>query len=205
MPFNKSENVTSADNQQGTLLKNKRDTSETTSKAPQITKTYILGLLGDSTERKYTFRISQKGIVFPNIVKNGINFLGFKAWVYKEGKNRDVFVVEFSKKVIKGTKIKTKQEIIDYISGFFDAEGGISKLSTVLPYIYFCQKDYEKLFILKKYLTSLNIFCGKIHNPSKKVDPEYWRFYISRKSLSDFYGLVESRHPEKSMYLRMKI
>ncbi|MBU2632741.1 hypothetical protein KKG52_03425 [Patescibacteria group bacterium] len=52
---------------------------------------------------------------------------------------------------------------------------------------------------------SAKVDCDKIHNPSKRVDPNYWRFFISIKSYKKFTKLIGSWHPIKSRFLRMKI
>lgn len=170
-----------------------------------ITKSYLLGMLHDATERKNTYRIATKNYNFAKIIREGILKLGSKAWIYKEGKSRNLWIVEFSKILLKEFKIKSKQNKIDYIRGYFDAEGGISQSSKVRFYIYFCQKDKIDLEEVKKYLLELGISCGVIHNPSKKVDPNYWRFFVSSKSYKDFARIISSDHPEKIKLLEMKI
>lgn len=171
-----------------------------------VTKSYLLGMLHDATERKNTYRIATKNFNFAKIIREGILKLGSKAWIYKEGKNRNLWIVEFSKILLKEFKIKSKQNIIDYIRGYFDAEGGMSQSSKVRFYIYFCQKDKIDLEEVKKYLLELGISCGVIHNPSKKVDPNYWRFFVSSKSYKDFARIISSDHPDKrSLLLRSKI
>ena len=167
-----------------------------------MTKAYLLGALHDATERKNTYRISQKSSGYVEFLAKGIQSLGRKAWTYKEGKTRDVYVVEFSKSLLKGTKIRSRQNKIDYIRGYFDTEGGIAKNPKVRYYLYFAQKDLNDLREVKGYLEELKIVCGKIHNPSKKVDPDYWRFFIRAKSYVDFARIVGSWHPEKSHFLK---
>ncbi|MBU1200587.1 LAGLIDADG family homing endonuclease [Patescibacteria group bacterium] len=169
-----------------------------------MTKAYLIGILHDATERKNTFRISQKSKLLVSFVAEGIKSLGGNAWIYKEGKNRSVYVVEFSKSFLGNKKIITRKEKIDYIRGYFDADGGIAKNRNVRFYIYFAQKDLIDLSEVKKYLDELNISSGKIHNPSRKVDPNYWRFYIRSKSYNDFIRIIGSWHPEKRHFLRMK-
>ena len=102
-----------------------------------MTKAYLLGALHDATERRLTFRISQKSKAYTEFIAKGIKKLGGNAWIYKEGKARDVWIVEFSKVFLKTKKIQTKQDKIDYIRGYFDAEGGIAKQPSVRFYIYF--------------------------------------------------------------------
>lgn len=169
-----------------------------------MTKAYIFGVLHDATERKTTYRISQKSKKFVEFIANLISRLGGKAWTYQEGKDRSVYVVEFSKSFLKGVTIRTQEDKIHYTRGYFDADGGIAKSPKVRFYVYFAQKNREDLDEVKQYLKELGIKCGKTHNPSKKVDPKYWRFYIRAESYQDFAKIISSWHPEKQSYLRMK-
>jgi len=169
-----------------------------------MTKAYLLGALHDATERKTTYRIAQKSKIYIDFLAKGIVSLGRKAWTYKEGKHRNLYIVEFSKSLLRDTKIRSRQDKIDYIRGYFDAEGGIARNPKVRYYLYFAQKNLSDLEEVKVYLEELGIMCGKIHNPSKKVDPEYWRFFIRAKSYEDFAKIVGSWHPVKRRFLRMK-
>ncbi len=72
--------------------------------------------------------------------------------------------------------------MIEYARGYFDAEGGLPASTTSEPYIYFAQRNREDLEELRDILVRLGIACGRIHNPSRRADPRYWRFYVSRKS-----------------------
>jgi hypothetical protein len=157
-----------------------------------MTEAYLLGALHDATERKTTYRIAQKSKAYIEFLAKGIKSLGRKAWMYREGKSRNLYVVEFSKSLLKGAKIRFRQDKIDYIRGYFDAEGGIARNPKVRYYLYFAQKE------------ELGIACGKVHNPSKKVDPRYWRFFIRAKSYEDFAKIIGSWHPVKRRFLRMK-
>ncbi len=170
-----------------------------------MTKAYILGALHDATTRKTTFRIAQKSKEYVELIAQQIKKLGGNAWVYKEGKTRNVYIVEFSHFFLRDVTLRSVADKIEYIRGYFDTDGGIAKHSTVRYYLYFCQKNYDDLFNVKSMLEELHITCGKIHNPSQKVDPNYWRFYISAKSYLDFAKIIGSAHPEKMTYLRMKI
>lgn len=174
-------------------------------RAPQISKTYLLDLLHDATERKTTFRIAQKNKAYLDFIKSELEILGAKSWIYKEGKDRNVWILEFSKKFLNDAQIITIRDKIDYLCGYFDAEGGIAKSSQVRFYLYYCQKNFDELVQLKKYLDELNISSGVIHNPSKSRDPNFWRFYIASKSYARFAKIIGSKHPDKSEILRMKI
>lgn len=173
--------------------------------APRITKPYLLGLLHDATERRNTFRIGTSSFRFSCIVRDGIEDLGFRAWTYREGRSRHLWVIEFSKNPLKDVEILRIQDKIDYIRGYFDAEGGIAKSPTVRFYIYFAQKNRKDLEVLKGYLEEIGLSCGKVHNPSRREDPNYWRFFIRSKSYSDFVRCIVPLHLDKKHYSRMKI
>src|SRR6266566_8510155 len=53
----------------------------------------------------------------------------------------------------------------------------------------------------RSLLCGLKVMCGKIHNPSCQVDPDYWRFFVSRGSIERFAKLVGSWHPRKARWL----
>ena len=170
-----------------------------------MTKAYLLGALHDGTERKTTYRIVQKDQEYIKFLLKEIHTLGHNAWMYQEGKTRQLFALEFSKYFLKNFKIKTEKDKIDYIRGYFDAEGGISRDQKVRYYIYFAQKNFQDLSQLKIFLEELDIKCGVMHNPSKKQDPNYWRFFVRRSSYEKFAKKIGSWHPIKSQFLRMKI
>ena len=168
----------------------------------QISKAYLLGALHDVTERRSTFRICQKSEDYIDLLARGIRTLGGNAWTYKEGKTRRLYVVEFSKSFLSELTIKTEIDKIDYVRGYFDAEGGVARAGKVRYYLYFAQKNLSDLIQVRDYLMDQSIACGLLHNPSKKVDPNYWRFYINARSYKDFAKKIGSSHPEKSLYLR---
>ena len=173
--------------------------------APQITQAYLLGVIRDASVRKTTYRVATKNRFFAEILKQGIKDLGRNAWIYKEGKSRNLWIVEFSKSLLNGVKPVSSSEKLDFIRGFFDAEGGIAKSSKVRFYLYFCQKDKVVLEEIKKDLNSFGIESGIVHNPSRRVDPDYWRFFIRAKSYKKFAEKISSTHPEKLLILRKKI
>ena len=170
-----------------------------------MTKAYLLGALHDGTVRKLTYRIVQKDQEYIEFLVKEIKNLGQKAWMYKEGKTRNLYVVEFSRSFLKDFVIESNKDKIDYIRGYFDAEGGVSRDPKVRYYLYFAQKNLKDLSQIKKWLEELGIKCGLIHNQSKKVGPNYWRFFISVQSYEKFAKIIGSWHPVKSHFLRMKI
>jgi hypothetical protein len=170
-----------------------------------MTKSYLLGALHDGTVRRVTYRIGAKDLVYVEFLKAGILQLGYKAWLYKEGKDRNYFIVEFSKSVLRDIKILSPQDKINYIRGYFDTDGGVARSQSVRYYIYFAQKNKNDLITLKRYLEELYIQTGVIHNPSRKKDSNYWRFFIKANSYKKFATLIGSWHPIKSKFLRVMI
>ncbi len=199
------ENTSSADNQQGSL----RDPSETIRQAPLI-KAYLLGALHDGTfSSNKRFRISQIGTDWLKILQKLFSQLGYKSWIYKEGKCRRVYVLEtlasFLDFKFDPLELNNAKEKIYYVRGFFDAEGGIPRNNKVRFYIQLTQNNKEKLEKLKKILNSLGIKTGKIHNPSQSVDPDYWRMYVLANSQEVFIRKIGSWHPRKIRALRKRV
>ncbi|OGH71022.1 MAG: hypothetical protein A3C90_04545 [Candidatus Magasanikbacteria bacterium RIFCSPHIGHO2_02_FULL_51_14] len=131
--------------------------------------------------------------------------LGHRSWIYKEGKQREVHVIEtladFLDFSFDPLTLHDGNARAAYIRGFFDAEGGMPHHREARFYIQLCQKDKKKMRTLKLMLQNLGVACGEIHNPSKRVDPEYWRLYIAAASHRDFARIIGSWHPKKQKIL----
>lgn len=202
----------SADNQQGSLRQLVDDPSETTRQLPfsgKVIKSYLLGSLHDGTfSSNKRFRISQKGLEWLEILKRLFSKIGYNSWIYKEGKERKVYVLEtladFLDFNFDPVLLTTKEEKVAYIRGFFDAEGGIPRNSKARFYIQLTQNNKEKLEKLKKLLDDLEIETGKIHNPSRAIDPDYWRMYILANSQKKFIKTIGTWHPRKIKTLRKR-
>lgn len=208
-----SDNVSSADNQQGSrsnLIGT--DPSETTRRAPfseKEIKAYLLGALHDATfSSNKRFRFSQKGTGWLLTLQRLLRKVGNNSWLYQEGKTRSVYVLEtlapFLDFKCDPSKLKTKRERISYVRGFFDAEGGIPKNGKRF-YIQLVQKDKAKIAKLKRILREVRIETGMIHNPSVRVDPEYWRMFVLTKSHRQFAKIVGSWHPKKQRIFRQRM
>jgi len=91
-----------------------------------------------------------------------------------------------------------------YARGYFGAEGGIPRDQRARFYVQLVQKDRPDLLSLRNHLESVGFACGSIHNPSAKVDPEYWRFFVRTASHHDFIRMVGSWHPRKRVLLRAR-
>src|SRR5258706_5817448 len=96
-----SENASGADNQQG-RPRNLEEPSETTRQTPRVTEAYLLGALHDGTYnvRRKTHRFSQANIRWLQRLQKLLGELGHKAWLYKEGEARSVYVLETSAKFL---------------------------------------------------------------------------------------------------------
>jgi len=183
------------------------ESSETIRQTPlqqrQILRAYLFGAMHDGWIRKsdHRYRITQKGTAWQQVIKSLLANMGYKSWIYQEGKYRDVYVLESVATIFRGLfdpyKLEDQEEKKAYIRGFFDAEGGIPRQLNSKKYIQLAQKDKNKIILLKKWLSELNIATGKIHNPSKRVDPDYWRMYVNRSSILDFVSTIGSWHPRK--------
>lgn len=179
------------------------DPSETTRRTPELTKAYLLGALHDATynARRKTHRFSQANIGWLYVLKSHLEDIGAKGWIYKEGKNRAVYVLETSVKFLNLSydprQLTSLEERIAYIRGFFDAEGGLPINLSARFYIQLVQKDRAKLEWIRLQLIDMGLACGVIHTPSKRVDPDYFRFFILSKSQMEFGKLIGSWHPRK--------
>ncbi len=167
-------------------------------------KAYLLGALHDGTDHGNTYRIGQKEEEYVRWIADELRNTGSNAWVYREGTERNLYIVEFSKSLLSGFEITTLEDKAGYERGYFDAEGSVPKKPGSRMYIYFCQKDKTDLEEVKTFLEELGIVCGEIHNPTFKV-PDYWRFFVSCKSYKDFALKIGSRHPRKRKVLEMVI
>ncbi len=210
---NMGEKVSSADNQQGSLRsaswRMTDDPSETTRRAPLL-RAYLLGTLHDGTlSSNGRIRISQNGTDWLRILQKFLTQLGYKSWIYREGSNRNVYVLEtladFLDFKFNPLKLASEETKIGYIRGFFDAEGGIPRNQQARFYIQLTQNNKKKLKKLKIILDSLRIKTGKIHNPSKSVDPDYWRMYVLSDSMQLFVTKIGSWHPRKINTLSKRV
>ena len=179
----------------------------------KITVAYLQGILGDATYNKIhkTHRISQVNREWLERIKNLLSDIGDKSWIYKEGKDRNVYVLETTSKKLSMNfdpmSLQSEREKIAYIRGYFDAEGGTAHDGRVRFYLQFAEKNKSRLEKVKNLLEELGIQCGKVHCPSSKVDPDYRRFYVRANSYDRFVDKIGSWHPRKQKIFsnRMKI
>jgi hypothetical protein len=170
---------------------------------------YLLGTLHDASLNKgKRYRFTQKGEEWLLFLQSLFHEFGYKSWIYREG-TREVYTLEtlalFLDFKFDPILLTSADEQASYIRGFFDAEGGIPHGIQAKFYIQLVQKDRSKVEKLKVMLANLGIETGKVHNPSVRVDPDYWRVFVSTKSHGDFAKIIGSWHPHKSRILRERM
>lgn len=179
----------------------------------KVARAYLLGAAGDGTfnKRHRTFRFAQKEREWLERLQGLLDVLGHHGWIYREGAQRDLYVLETAASFLTAaTRSETFEMTVEqaaYVRGYFDAEGGIPRDPCAPLYVQFVQKNLASLAHVRDILEQLNIRCGAIHNPSRRVDPEYWRFFVRRGSLQQFIRTIGSWHPRKAplLFQRVKI
>jgi LAGLIDADG-like domain len=174
---------------------------------------YLQGALKDGTRcaRHNTHRISQKERRWLDLLSLALDVLGHRSWIYREGKNRKLWVLETSAPFLSleydARSLTGSREGLAYARGYFDSEGGMPRDSRARLYLQYTQKNRPSLESLLEILESWGLACGRIHNPSSSVDPGYWRFYVRSQSHERFMRIVGSWHPRKRLQInnRMKI
>ena len=174
---------------------------------------YLQGALKDGgrSKRHNTHRIGQKEQAWLRFLSTIFDALGHRSWIYREGRDREFWILETTAAFLSveydPTPLVGTREGLYYAKGFFDAEGGMPKAVDARLYLQYTQKCRPTLEVLVKILQRADIDCGRVHNPSRKVDPNYWRFYVRADSHQRFMTLVGSWHPRKRLQIdnRMKI
>ena len=101
--------------------------------------------------------------------------------------------------------LSTPSEKAAYARGYFDAEGGVPRGAASRFYVQFVQKDLNDLSQVRDVLLELGVSCGRLHNPSVRVAPDYWRFYVAGASHEVFIDVVGSWHPRKRVRLEKEL
>ena len=216
-----SDNPIGADNQQGSrtdhsldlLLTPQRLHAELLAFDAKGLEAYLQGALHDgcSNALHRTHRIGQACPAWIELLHRAFAALGYKSWTYREGRDRDYWVVETTASFL-STSYDARPLIdtiegLAYVRGYFDAEGGMPHSSSARLYLQLSQKDRSSLEVVGAILESWEIKVGRVHNPSVRVDPDYWRVYVAARSHQRFMQLVGSSHPAKRQRIatRMKI
>ncbi len=220
-----SENASGADNQQGSPSRPpcgrdvtpQRLHAELLAVGAKGLEAYLQGALCDGTQSvlHHSHRFSQSDQGWLEVLSESLKILGYRSWMYREGKKRHLWVLEttapFLSKSFDARSLVLDPSGLDYVRGYFDSDGGMPQQVDARLYFQFCQKDRESLGVVKSILEQRTIECGRVHkrvhNPSTKVDPNYWRVYVRSQSHERFMQLVGSWHPKKRQQIntRMKI
>ena len=173
---------------------------------------YLQGALRDGTcSRHGTHRIGQSDREWLVLIAKILDALGHRSWSYREGRERSFWVLETSAPFLStrfdASPLVGQLQGLAYARGYFDADGGMPRDPDARLYFQMTQKDRGNLEVVREILESHGIACGRMHNPSVRVDPEYWRFFVRTGSHERFARLVGSWHPRKrqQIYTRMKI
>ena len=173
---------------------------------PSALRAYLGGASRDCTYNSMhrTFRFTQKDRDWLLVLQAALSRLGSSSWIYREGA-RVVWALETSFEPEAIPSYLSLTMASPWARGYFDAEGGCPYHPSARFYVQLAQKNKEDLCLLRDTLERLNIRCGRLHNPSQRVDPHYWRFFVRARSHRDFAQIVDSWHPRKRMILRARL
>ncbi len=159
---------------------------------------YLTGAVRDGTFNRLhsTTRISQGDERWLRVLKVLLQRVGKRGWIYREGR-RSVWTIETTWRPDEAMDGRDLSEQIAFARGYFDAEGGIPAEWSSRFYIQLVQKDRRDLDRLRMMLQGAGIHTGRLHNPSWRSDPDYWRFYVLARSYECFVRRVGSWHPRK--------
>jgi len=148
---------------------------------------YLQGASRDGTFNRLhkTLRICQADIRWLWVLERLLGRLGKRSWMYREG-TRNVWVIETTWRPESPETIRTLGEAAAFGRGNFDAEGGVPTDARARFYVQFVQKSHADLIRTCDLLARLGVRCGRVHNPSVRRDPGYWRFYLLAASHRQF-------------------
>lgn len=164
---------------------------------------YLQGALRDGTisRRHRTHRFGQSDPAWLAVIKLALTTLGFRSWIYREGRSRTFWVLETTAPFLSlgfdPMSVIARPEARAFARGYFDADGGMPRNERARLYVQYTQKDRRDLEKLRGLLDADGILCGRIHNPSARIDPAYWRFYVRAASWRSFLTRIGSWHPVK--------
>ena len=163
---------------------------------------YLQGASRDGTFNRLhkTLRICQADVRWLGVLERLLERLAKRNWMYREG-TRNVWVIETTWRPDSPETIRTRGEAAAFVRGYFDAEGGVPGDARDRFYVQFVQKNHADSVRTRDLLGLLDVQCGRIHNPSVRRDPGYWRFYVLTASHMQFVQTVGSWHPRKRTLL----
>jgi len=161
-------------------------------------RAYLQGAMRDGTFNRLhgTIRIAQADIRGSKVLQAVIGRMSSRSWIYREG-NRRVWVVESTCR-LDAPELAEPGEAAAFARGYFDAEGGVPHESSARFYIQITQKDRHDLGHLRDVLERLGLRCGRLHNPSVRADPDYWRLYVLSAAALRFCGSHRIVAPEEA-------
>jgi hypothetical protein len=164
---------------------------------------YLDGASRDGTFNRLhkTLRVFQSDIRWLRILKHLLSKLGKRSWTYREGA-RNVWVIETTWRPESSEPSRASGDAAAFVRGYFDAEGGVPVDADDRFYIQFVQKSHADLARVRDLLDLLGISSGRIHNPSARQAPDYWRFYVLAASHEQFIRTIGSWHPRKRTLLK---
>lgn len=172
---------------------------EVVASGPSSCLAYFAGALRDGTfsSQHGTWRLAQKAKDWLLVVRVALQQLGANSWIYREGKDRSVWVLETCcRPSDRSPLLQSRAENAAFVRGYFDAEGGIPQAASARYYVQLAQKNRSDLEELRQRMQGLGLACGSLHLPSVAADPDYWRFYVSAAGHRRFYETVGSWHRE---------
>jgi len=177
---------------------------------PEDSRAYLFGAAKDSTRSSLhkTTRFGQSEREWLETIAGILDRLGFRSWIYREGRSRNFWVLETSAPFLREPldfSNASESMTFSYARGYFDADGGMPRVASARLYFQFVQKDRVDLNLLRDLLVSVGMGCGALHNPSRQADPNYWRFFISARSHIDFMKRVGSWHPVKASLMAKRL
>jgi hypothetical protein len=167
---------------------------------------YLAGASRDGSYSRThrTLRITQRDRRWLVVLQTLLELVGSRGWIYREGA-RDIWTIETVFHPSDPGERAAPPIQRAYVRGYFDAEGGIPREASSRFYIQLTQKDKADLMSLRHRLVEMGIRCGKLHNPSMRVDPHYFRFYVLSGSHTAFMRGVNSWHPAKRALLTERL
>lgn len=160
---------------------------------------YLVGATHDSTQSTLhrTTRFCQSEPRWLDVLRVLLDGLGYKSWVYREGALRHLWVLETSWRPPTAFQPGHREAERAYLRAYFDTDGGVPRDPHARFYIQYAQKDRADLNRARALLQAHSINCGKLHNPSKAIAPDYWRFFVRSACHNRFIQEIGSWHPRK--------
>src|SRR5437016_13247345 len=166
-----SDNPSGADNQQGSRDSSSKELSLTPQRlhaellavGAMGLEAYLQGALHDGTRSTLhgTHRIGQSDEGWIDVLRATLNLLGHRSWKYREGRSRRYWVVETTAHFLSvdfdPSDLVGRDEGLDYVRGYFDAEGGMPRDSGARLYFQLCQKHAVSLGAVHEILQSWHI------------------------------------------------